>query len=283
MRSLRASHLALAARLFFPCRPRFEACAPPGALPDTTGDGNDLTGAGGEPPYSPATQTREPPPWPAAQCFVTTPPLHGATRPMRFTGTVKTWNEARGFGFLTPSQGGQDIFVHISALPKGAGVPRPGQAFTFEIELNRDGKKRAVKVQDPEQSAAPARPRAGDPPHRARAPTPPRRTRPLSSLVISVLVVATASVVYTRFAGRPDAAAPTAAEQTAIMEPSSSPPPRTALRASPAPQAYRCDGRQHCSQMNSCAEAEFFLAHCPGVKMDGNGDGTPCEEQWCGH
>jgi Skp family chaperone for outer membrane proteins len=47
--------------------------------------------------------------------------------------------------------------------------------------------------------------------------------------------------------------------------------------------AFRCDGRQHCSQMRSCAEAKYFLANCPDVKMDGNRDGTPCEQQWCTH
>jgi len=45
---------------------------------------------------------------------------------------------------------------------------------------------------------------------------------------------------------------------------------------------FRCDGRTHCSQMTSCEEAEFFLRNCPGVKMDGEGDGVPCEKQWCG-
>ncbi|MBS0354001.1 MAG: excalibur calcium-binding domain-containing protein [Proteobacteria bacterium] len=44
---------------------------------------------------------------------------------------------------------------------------------------------------------------------------------------------------------------------------------------------FRCDGRTHCSQMTSCAEATFFLRNCPGVKMDGNNDGIPCERQWC--
>lgn len=44
----------------------------------------------------------------------------------------------------------------------------------------------------------------------------------------------------------------------------------------------RCDGRTRCSEMTSCAEAMYFLQHCPGTKMDGNGDGVPCEEQWCG-
>ena len=58
------------------------------------------------------------------------------------------------------------------------------------------------------------------------------------------------------------------------------------LRASqPAPPAtsssFKCDGRIHCSQMTSCAEATFFLRNCPGVKMDGDGDGIPCEQQWC--
>ena len=44
---------------------------------------------------------------------------------------------------------------------------------------------------------------------------------------------------------------------------------------------FICDGRKHCSQMRSCPEAKYFLANCPGVKMDGDNDGIPCEEQWC--
>ena len=43
----------------------------------------------------------------------------------------------------------------------------------------------------------------------------------------------------------------------------------------------KCDGRTHCSQMRSCAEAEYFLRNCPNTKMDGNRDGEPCERQWC--
>jgi len=44
---------------------------------------------------------------------------------------------------------------------------------------------------------------------------------------------------------------------------------------------FHCDGRTYCSQMTSCAEAKYFLAHCPNVKMDGDHDGVPCERQWC--
>ena len=48
-------------------------------------------------------------------------------------------------------------------------------------------------------------------------------------------------------------------------------------------QAFRCDGRTHCSHMTSCAEAEFFIKNCPNTKMDGDGDGLPCERQWCNY
>ncbi len=56
----------------------------------------------------------------------------------------------------------------------------------------------------------------------------------------------------------------------------------TALAAtSKSMQGARCDGRLYCSQMGSCAEATWFLKNCPGVKMDGDRDGVPCEQQWC--
>ncbi|PQZ91419.1 excalibur calcium-binding domain-containing protein [Pseudomonas sp. MYb60] len=48
-----------------------------------------------------------------------------------------------------------------------------------------------------------------------------------------------------------------------------------------APPGFRCDGRKYCSQMTSCAEATTFLNHCPGMHMDGDNDGVPCERQWC--
>ncbi len=43
----------------------------------------------------------------------------------------------------------------------------------------------------------------------------------------------------------------------------------------------QCDGRTHCSQMRSCAEATCFIQHCPNTEMDGDNDGVPCERQWC--
>ncbi len=65
----------------------------------------------------------------------------------------------------------------------------------------------------------------------------------------------------------------------AAMEPQ--PLPATEMRNPLSSSQFRCDGRTHCSQMTSCSEAKFFLANCPGTKMDGNNDGVPCEQQWC--
>ena len=53
------------------------------------------------------------------------------------------------------------------------------------------------------------------------------------------------------------------------------------LTQSASTPSFACDGRQHCSQMTSCAEATYFIQHCPNTKMDGNHDGIPCEKQWC--
>lgn len=42
-----------------------------------------------------------------------------------------------------------------------------------------------------------------------------------------------------------------------------------------------CTGKTKCTEMRSCTEARYYLAHCPNVEIDGDFDGEPCEEQWC--
>ena len=102
---------------------------------------------------------------------------------MRLAGIPRSWNDDRGFGFIAPTHGGAEIFVHISSFPSDGSRPVAGESITYE--------------------------------------------------------------------------------------------PRSSVAA------FRCDGRTYCSQMTSCAEATWFLKNCPGVKMDGNHDGIPCEQQWC--
>jgi len=66
---------------------------------------------------------------------------------MRFEGKLKSWNDERGFGFIDPLKGGDEIFVHIKSFPAGTGRPAVGLPLTFEVELGPQGKKRAKEVQ----------------------------------------------------------------------------------------------------------------------------------------
>ena len=66
---------------------------------------------------------------------------------MRFDGRLKSWNDERGFGFIEPTLGGEDIFVHVKSFPGGAGRPAVGLPVSFEVELGPQGRKRARAVQ----------------------------------------------------------------------------------------------------------------------------------------
>lgn len=100
---------------------------------------------------------------------------------MRFSGRLKTWNTDRGFGFIEPDGSGQEIFVHLSAVPSRFRPPKPGQAFTFEVEINREGKKRAANIGVVER-----------PPRTSRAP----REAPAPWSLGSALAIPAFAVVY---------------------------------------------------------------------------------------
>jgi CspA family cold shock protein len=62
------------------------------------------------------------------------------------TGTVKWFNGTKGFGFIAPDDGGQDVFVHVSAVEKaGMNGLNEGQKLSFEVQKER-GKSAAVNL-----------------------------------------------------------------------------------------------------------------------------------------
>ena len=65
------------------------------------------------------------------------------------TGTVKWFNGQKGYGFIQPDDGGQDVFVHISAVERaGLGALNEGQKITYELERDpRSGKSAAGQLQ----------------------------------------------------------------------------------------------------------------------------------------
>ena len=63
-------------------------------------------------------------------------------------GTVKTWKD-NGFGFISPDDGGNDIFFHHSEITPEKRTPRAGEAVEFEMGQGRDGRPAAINVTFP--------------------------------------------------------------------------------------------------------------------------------------
>jgi CspA family cold shock protein len=58
------------------------------------------------------------------------------------TGTVKWFNETKGFGFITPDEGGEDLFAHFSAIQsKGFRTLTEGQKVSFDVTTGPKGKQ----------------------------------------------------------------------------------------------------------------------------------------------
>ncbi|MFC0217506.1 CspA family cold shock protein [Pseudochelatococcus lubricantis] len=65
------------------------------------------------------------------------------------TGTVKWYNEQKGYGFIQPDAGGKDVFVHVTAVQRaGLNSLGDGQKVTYELETDRrTGRESAVNLQ----------------------------------------------------------------------------------------------------------------------------------------
>lgn len=99
----------------------------------------------------------------------------------------------------------------------------------------------------------------------------------MKKLILVALIAVAGWQGYTKYQARQLAMAEVQ-EEAPVSD--YSPSPRVPADT-PSPPTFQCDGRTYCSQMTSCEEATYFLRHCPGVKMDGDNDGIPCERQWC--
>lgn len=173
----------------------------------------------------------------------------------RVQGRIESWNDERGFGFVVQNATGSKAFVHISAFAKRHQRPEIGALVTYELGQDERGRPRAVDVRFVDHK-------------RIRE----RKSAPgLGSLVVGVVLACLiVTVGYVRMS-HPNSSIPASIDKLVSH--------RDALRENPA---FRCEPRKtFCSEMRSCAEAYFHQERCGGTEMDGDGDGIPCEQQWC--
>jgi CspA family cold shock protein len=70
------------------------------------------------------------------------------------TGTVKFFNESKGYGFIAPDGGGNDAFVHISAVERsGMRTLRQDQRVSYEVQQDNRGKMAAVNLKPADDAA----------------------------------------------------------------------------------------------------------------------------------
>lgn len=190
---------------------------------------------------------------------------------MLYHGTISRWHDDKGYGFITQDHTREELFFDLSDCPPDGVRPQVGFVVYFRRQQAANGKVSARQVQGKVFTTPPA-----DSP-----PLPPLDDVPAPVAVrqrngrvhgIALLLLLTAGVAgYASLAGRRSAAP---ANTTTVSS------PLPAATPAAATTGFRCDGRQHCSQMNTLQEAAYFLQHCPDTRMDGDNDGEPCESQF---
>lgn len=65
---------------------------------------------------------------------------------MRYKGKLKNWKDDKGFGFIEPALGGDDVFVHITSFQNRSRRPEIGDLMTYELRMDKNGKQQAAYV-----------------------------------------------------------------------------------------------------------------------------------------
>ena len=182
---------------------------------------------------------------------------------IRSKGTLSKWIDDKGFGFLTPENGKKEIFVHISAFDRN--IPRRpivGDIIFYHVKIDENGKSKAydavIEGVAPVVRMVQSRPKKHYKEHQAK------NSWGIFILCIALLIGA-GGTIFNHF------------KSGTVQRVSAG----TRYSTTSDSSRYTCKGKTHCNQMTSCEEATFYLQNCPGTVMDGDGDGVPCESQWC--
>lgn len=224
---------------------------------------------------------------------------------MRQQGKIIKWLDDKGYGFVDVNHMDgtkQQVFVHISAFQKEQNHPEVGEEITFEIVKDNFEREQArnifyinrplllvpeVAIQSRDQQEnqrdqsrmkiQPGQQRLGSGYGYGENQGQPRK-RSFKTLFYMILfsflaLKATEHLVPDLYHG--NGAKMVQTVPTPILENNDKHEITT--------KAFQCAGKTRCNEMTSCDEAMFYLKNCPGALADGDGDGIPCEDQWCGH
>ncbi|MDF3126741.1 excalibur calcium-binding domain-containing protein [Rheinheimera sp. 1928-s] len=205
---------------------------------------------------------------------------------MLHQGKLKDWDPARGTGFLQQDKAGPDIRISSAGFRKKPDQLKNGDQIFFQIEIDPEGKTKAVSAYKAGQHFAPA----------PELKKPALSTLPFQQLfsvvlVFSVLIWLGSQSVHL-FSAQTEFPVQTGMDQgeTEELQHATALSDRPVLDSPVWPpiqnqqdEQFQCEGKQHCSEMVSCDEAKFYLKNCPDVLIDGDNDGIPCERQHCGH
>ena len=182
-----------------------------------------------------------------------------------YRGQLKTWNGDKNFGFIHSEELNQETFFHISTLKVIGRDPKQGDFISFEIEKLANGKFRAINCHIESISVKSFTKRS--------SPDNYKSSSTLKRKMVLVLAIVLITVFAYQRLDMPLVSNLTLVTKT---EANISLPMKSTIKTR-IQSHFTCDGRQHCSQMTSRAEAKFFTRHCPNTKMDGDNDGIPCE------
>ena len=199
---------------------------------------------------------------------------------MPFQGKISKWLDNKGYGFVVVNGQDDKIFAHISAFPKGQNRPQVGELVTFEVAKDVGKGPKAFNVEYVQRPSSQIK--------------PGKKSRwSWTYAVVVLLVILILGYLASYKLHKPsndvlinaaDMDAASGSSQKHISNNDiESLRPVAPVQIQHQPASFQCSGKTHCSDMVSCDEAKFYLNHCPGSVTDGDGDGIPCEDQWCGH
>jgi cold shock CspA family protein len=189
-------------------------------------------------------------------------------------GRLERWDDDKGFGFIRNESNQKEVFIHISAFKRNISRrPLVGDTIFYELHTDANGKSKAVNAQIEGLLTSKENPRKNQ--NNTRRNRDYKKSSTNLSTAIRLIFLFAIIVVFA--VNKYQSTKETRHSTPTIVNDSFSSPLATQSQTQ-----YSCQGKTYCSEMSSCEEAVFYQSHCSGTKMDGDGDGVPCEDM-CGH